>query len=434
MRLFGRLGSHGSVAKIADTSQRPTYRVFWDQMLEISTQQARRIAVASQGLHSTKSFGTGKAAVQRCIEHLGYVQIDTISVINRSHHHTFWTRVPSYREEHLEALQREGAIFEYWAHAAAYLPLRDYRFCLPYMHAVASGQKHWRTPNKRQMRRVLERIRAEGPLRATDFEDPKPQGQSWGWNWKPAKIALEQLFIEGKLLVCRREGFQKVYDLPERALPPGIDTRMPTDAEFQRYLIRSALRAHGLVAEAEVSYLRKGTRPGVKARLQEMVEEGELVEVTIAGQKQPYYAAAELLEVSAKRVGRHVHLLSPFDNLVIQRRRIHQLFDTDYQLECFVPADKRRFGYFCLPIVYGSDIVGRLDPKADRRSGELTINALFLEKPIQDQSTFVEKLANKLRQLATFNQCERIVYKSRQKDALGRRLLAHLTTRSKAQG
>ncbi len=404
-------------------------RVYPDErMLEISTGEARRIAVASQGLHSTRSFGTGKAAVRRCIEQLGYVQIDTISVINRSHHHTFWTRVPSYNEKHLDALQRDGAIFEYWAHAAAYLPLRDYRFCLPYMHAVASGQKHWRTPNKREMRRVLDRVRAEGPLKAKDFEAPKTRGDGWGWNWKPAKIALEQLFIEGKLIVCRRDGFQKVYDLPERALPPDVDTRLPTDAEFQQYLIRSAIRAHGVVTEPEISYLRKGTRTGVKARLHEMVEDGELLQLAVAGQKQPYYAASALQELTTRRIANAVHLLSPFDNLVIQRRRIRQLFASSYQIECFVPAAKREFGYYCLPILFGSDIVGRLDPKADRRLGVLIIKTFAIEKPIRDQAAFVKKLAAKLHQLAAFNQCERVVYKPGQNDALGRLLVAELAS------
>jgi uncharacterized protein len=393
----------------------------------MTTDQARRVAIVSQGLHSKSSFGTGKAAVRRCIEQLGYVQLDTISVIKRSHHHTFWTRVPSYDEKHLDALQREGAIFEYWAHAAAYLPLRDYRFCLPYMRAVASGQKHWRTPNRREMRQVLDRVRAEGPLKAKDFEDSKTRSGGWGWNWKPAKIALEQLFIEGKLIACRRDGFQKIYDLPERALPPDIDTRLPSDAEFQQYLIRSAIRAHGVVAEPEISYLRKGTRPGVKARLQEMVEDGELLRLAVAGQKQPYYAnATTLRQLSARRVIKDVHLLSPFDNLVIQRRRIQQLFDSNYQIECFVPAARREFGYYCLPILFGSSIVGRLDPKADRRFGELTIKTLAIEKPIGDEAKFIERLADKLRKLAAFNRCERVVFKASRRDVLGRLLVEQL--------
>lgn len=399
-------------------------------MLEISAQEARRLAVICQGLHTAKPFGTGKQAVQRCIERLGYVQIDTIAVIHRSHHHTFWTRVPSYSESHLDALQKEGMIFEYWAHAAAYLPMRDYRFCLPYMHAIASGQKHWRAPDKQAMQAVLERIRAEGPLKAADLEKPETRGnaKAWGWNWKPAKIALEQLFIEGKLVASHREGFQKVYDLPERVLPADIDTRMPTEAEFQHYLVRTAIRAHGLVAEPEISYLRKGMKAGVKARLGEMVEAGEVLQLHVAGQKQRYYTSAVALEeLATQRVARNVHLLSPFDNAVVQRRRIQQLFDSDYQIECFVPPAKRQFGYYCLPILYGSDIVGRLDPKADRRSGEFIIKALYLEKTVRDEAGFAKRLAGKLRDVAAFNRCARILYRPHRGDALGKLLVAELT-------
>lgn len=396
-------------------------------MLELSARDARRLAVISQALHTTKPFGTGKQAVQRCIEHLGYVQIDTISVINRSHHHTFWTRVPSYTEGDLDALQKERKIFEYWAHAAAYLPMRDYRFCLPYMHAVASGQKHWRKPDRKAMRAVLDKVRTDGPLRAKDIVDPQTRDKHWGWNWKPAKIALEQLFIEGKLVASHRQGFQKVYDLPERVLPADLDTTIPTAAEFQRYLIKSALRAHGLVAEPEVSYLRKGAKSGVRAQLEAMAESGEILRAHVNGQRQLYYTSAEAMKnLTTTRVTRTVHLLSPFDNAVIQRKRLQQLFGSDYQIECFVPPAKRKFGYYCLPILYGTDIVGRLDPKADRRSGQFIVKAVYLEKSVRDEAPLVSKLAAKLRELAAFNGCTRIVVEPGRGEALAKGLAAEL--------
>lgn len=135
-------------------------------MLKLSTKEARRLAIISQGLHRSKPFGSGKNALLSCIEQLGYIQIDTISVINRAHHHTFWTRIPSYHERQLDTLLQDRKIMEYWSHAAAYLPMQDYRFCLPYMNAIADGQRHWREPDKKMMKNVLERIRAEGPLMA----------------------------------------------------------------------------------------------------------------------------------------------------------------------------------------------------------------------------------------------------------------------------
>ncbi len=381
-------------------------------MTQLSVPEARRIALIAQGLHTNEPFGAGKAAVQRCIEHLGYIQIDTISVINRSHHHAFWTRVPSYKEQHLDRLLKESQIMEYWSHAAAYLPMRDYRYCLPYMKSIASGERHWRTPDQKAMAMVLDRIRVEGPLMARDFEHSKDRGLQWGWNWKPAKIALEQLFIEGKLMVSHRVGFQKVYDLPERVLPDDIDTSIPTDDEFQRYLINSTLRAHGLAQETEFSYLRKGRKPGVRDTLLEMIEAGEVVALTISKLPGTWFSTPQILEqLGNKRVTRNVHLLSPFDNAVIKRRRIQQLFDSNYQIECYVPGPKRQFGYYCLPILYGTDIIGRLDPKADRKNRNLIVKGIFLEKPVRDEQAFFAKLAMKLRDVAIFNDCDTITCK-----------------------
>ena len=389
-------------------------------MEQLSLPEARRIALIAQGLHTNTPFGAGKGAVKRCIEQLGYVQIDTISVINRSHHHTLWTRVPTYRDKHLDALLRERRIMEYWAHAAAYLPMQDYRYCLPYMQAIANGQQHWRNPDRKAMQQVLDRIRAEGPLMARDFEHSKDRGDAWGWNWKPAKIALEQLFIEGKLMASHRVGFQKVYDLPERVLPDGLDTSTPTDEEFHRYLIHSTLRAHGLAAEAEFSYLRRGRKAGVRATLQAMREDGEILAVQPGKLPGTWYSTAANLEsLSGKRVAKNIHLLSPFDNAVIKRKRLQQLFDSGYQIECFVPAPKRRFGYFCLPILYGTEIVGRLDPKADRKQGEFIVKSLYLEKPLKDPETFALKLAEKLHKAAAFNQCDRVSFKPRRGDVSG---------------
>ncbi len=387
--------------------------------IQLTANEARRLALVGQGLHSAKAFGTGKNAVLRCLQQLGYIQIDTISVIKRSHHHCFWTRVPSYSVQQLDALQHDKQILEYWAHAAAYLPMSDYRFCLPYMNAVASGQKHWRQPERKAMQEVLARIRAEGPLMAKDFEHRGDKSGDWGWNWKPAKVALEQLFIEGKLIASHRVGFQKVYDLPERALPEGLDTRVPTDDEFHRYLITRAIRAHGLVTEQEICYLRKGVKPGVKATLRNMLEAGEIIRVGVAGNPATYYSTEQQVEAAiGKRIGAQVSLLSPFDNAVIQRRRLLDLFAYDYQIECFVPAAKRRFGYYCLPILYGTGFVGRLDPKADRLKSEFRINSLYLEKPVGDEERFATALAEKLKQTAAFNGCSRIIFKPGERNNL----------------
>lgn len=377
-------------------------------MTELSPIQARRLVLRCQGLHRANVFGSGKNGILRCLEQLGYVQIDTISVVNRAHHHTLWSRVPSYKQEHLRALQKSGKVLEYWAHAAAYLPMTDYRFCLPYMNAIASGERHWYEPDKRLMQKVFDRIKAEGPLMAKDFEPPKDRKPGIWWQWKPAKRALDQLFIEGKLMVSHRNNFHKVYDLPERVLPGGLDTTVPTIEEFYRHLIRRSIQAHGLVAEPEISYLRKGIKAGVRKQLQQMLADGEIIQISVKANATPYYSMPDIIEEST-RFSKSVHLLSPFDNAVIQRKRVLQLFDFDFQIECYVPEPKRKYGYFCLPILYGAELVGRLDPKADRKSSKFLVRSLYLEKKIANVDKFLSQLAGKLLALARFNDCNEVI-------------------------
>ena len=185
----------------------------------ISRSEARRIALASQGLHRMRPFGRGKQAVQATIEHLGYVQIDTISVTERAHDHVIWSRVPDYQKQYLQQLQREDRkIFEFWAHAAAYLPMRDYRYCIPIMRYFSNHHDSWPKSDRKTMRLVLDRIRSEGAMKSRDFEAPPVAGATGWWDWKPAKLALQRHFFAGDLMISYREGFQRVYDLPERIL------------------------------------------------------------------------------------------------------------------------------------------------------------------------------------------------------------------------
>ena len=310
--------------------------------------QFRKKALLSQGLLQKDAFGRGKKAVLRAIQHLGYIQIDTISVVERAHHHVLWSRVSNYQPAHLSSLIREKQVFEYWFHAAAYLPMNEFRFALPRMYAIKSGKKHWfANTDPKLMRQILQRIKTEGPLMARDFEDP-PRGANGWWEWKPAKQALEQLFIQGDLMVVERQGFQKKYDLMERALPPQIDTRCPTLEEQARYFVDVTLRAHGFAAIKSYTYLRKGAelRKVVKEVLEQDVTEKRLLKSALPCGTTVY---CDLQMTSRKQINDRVVLLSPFDNVVIQRERCRRIFGFDYQIECYVPKAKRQFGYFCLP-------------------------------------------------------------------------------------
>ncbi|MES2605585.1 MAG: crosslink repair DNA glycosylase YcaQ family protein [Pseudomonadota bacterium] len=378
-------------------------------MINLSTTDVRKLALTAQGLDKAQPFGKGQAAVLRCIEQLGYLQIDTIAVIKRAHHHTCWTRVPDYQDVHLDELQKGRKILEYWSHAAAYLPMQDYRYCLPRMRAFAAGEEGWHKPQPKLMQLILERIREEGPLQARDFEQDKSRKPGGWWQWKPSKKALEQLFFQGELVASHRSGFQKVYDLPERVLPTGLDTSMPTPEEFRRFLILRAIRAHGAVCEPEIGYLRKGLKKVLALTLAEMTEAGELVVLTYPGASNKLFSTPAMLEqVTKKKSAKQVHLLCPFDNLVIQRKRVQEMFGFDYQIECYVPEAKRKYGYYCLPILYGTDLVGRLDPKAERKTGVLEIRNLVLEAGAKADELFAGLLARRLTLLAAFNNCSKV--------------------------
>lgn len=368
----------------------------------------RRIALATQGLASAAPFGRGLGGARAAIERLGYVQIDTISVVERAHHHVLGSRVPGYRSEHLHRLLRQGDIFEYWSHAAAYLPMRDYRFALPRMASFRQGNERWiRSRDRVLMSELLQRIRAEGPLRSRDVTDRDHNGGGW-WNWKPAKGALEQLFMEGELMVIARDGFEKTYDLTERVLPAGTDTTRPTEREFAAYLVDSTLGAHGCAEQTAFTYLRKGAalRAAVAEVLSERTAQGDLTRLTTADAG-TWYVPTRLwaLPPPAPRRGK-VRVLSPFDNTLIQRTRGQRLFGFDYVIECYLPEAKRQYGYFALPLLWGDIFIGRADAKAHRAERRLEIRHLHLEPAWSPAA--LSALSAGLREFATFNGCDDI--------------------------
>ncbi|NKB60598.1 MAG: hypothetical protein GKR95_02850 [Gammaproteobacteria bacterium] len=382
----------------------------------ISQKEAKKLVLHSQWLPSKSIPGSALDATFACIDHLGYVQIDTISVVERAHHHTLWNRNPRYRHSHIDTLQAKRKIFEYWSHAAAYLPMSDYRYSLRKMREVANSPGHWFDRDSAMMKAVLQRIVSEGPLQSRDFEHKTGTRRDM-WDWKPAKRALEQLFMEGRLMTLRREGFQKVYDLTENVLPAGIDTSEPSESEWARYLVNRFLKAHGIGKLNEMTYLRKGTKHLIESVLAEMCEEGSVSPINISKGRRvvdkDYFTSTEYLELLAKPLMRkRVKILSPFDNLLIQRNRMKQLFDFDYQIECYVPQAKRVHGYFCLPLLWDAALVGRVDCKADRPTRTMLIQSLTLEKDIKDMDTFVYQLVKTLSEFCSFNQCDEISFRN----------------------
>jgi len=371
----------------------------------VSLSAARRLVLARQGLASRHTFGSGLEGTQKAIEHLGYVQIDTLSVVARAHIHTLWNRVSAFKATDIDLLQERGAVYEHWAHALAILPMKDYRYSLPMMQRIASGDTHWYPKDRKQVNKVLKRIREEGPLSAKDFKDKKTSDAMWARS--PSKIALEQLFMEGELMVPRRNNFHKVYDLRERVLPSGIDVSTPTTEELCGHLIGSYLRSHGVAQIAELTYLRKGLGKQMSQTVAALVEEGMLQELEIDGQA--YFATPRSLDLIEQSLpSPKLRILSPFDNAVIQRKRLASLFGFDYQIECYVPKAKRQYGYFCLPILRGNRFVARLDAKADRKTGVFHVMNLYLEKSVKNSQAFQRALSAELERFAKFDGCSSV--------------------------
>lgn len=385
--------------------------------VSLSLAQARKLILHSQGLLRAASDGPALAATHRLIEHLGYVQIDSISVIQRAHHHTLWNRQPRYQPAHLDDLMRAGQVFEYWSHAAAYLPMRDYRFSLPNKRAIAGGRRLWFQCEAQCKQRVLARLRAEGPLQARDFVEAKPARRLGVWEWRPTKYALEQLFMEGTIMVVRRANFHKVYDLTERVLPADTDCRPPNHTDYCQHLITTYLRANGLGHAAHIAYLRPGLKPAIAAELTRMTAAHQLVAVTVNGSGSgtktgantgaDYYARPQAFALLDRPLARaRLQLLSPFDNLLIQRPRMVDLFAYDYQLECYTPPAKRKFGYFCLPILWQGVLLGRLDCKAERTTQTLIIKHLSTtDTPPIPRAEFCHALYRALQPFMAFNHC-----------------------------
>ena len=368
----------------------------------------RRIALDSQGLIARAPFGKGATGAIKAIEHLSYIQLDSISVIERAHNHIWRSRVPDFTPDQSNKLLEGGQVFEYWAHAAAYLPINEYRYYLADKAAVKDGTlRKGYTRDRKLMAQVLKRIADEGPLASKELEDRRTKSNGW-WDWKPAKRAVEALYFEGELMISSRAGFQKTYDLAERVLPEGIDHTPPTVEERARHMLDQQLACHGLVSTVGATYGRRDAalRQAMKEEFSQRLAAGHLVSVTLPNDS-VYHVAPERLDQPMPRLDNRLKILSPFDNAVIQRKRLTDLFAFDYQLECYVPAPKRRYGYLALPLLYKGNFVGRMDCKAHRADKVLEIKGLFFEFG-HDTPEVHNALNAALPDFAGFQGCEEI--------------------------
>ncbi|WP_426453283.1 winged helix-turn-helix domain-containing protein [Acinetobacter sp. KB005] len=369
------------------------------------TSSFKRLTLFNQGLGKISPFAKGVDGTLQAIEHLGYVQIDTISVVERAHHHILWNRVPDYDLSHLNNLVRERQIFEYWYHAASYLPMKDYRYALPTMMSVRKGEsRYFNRGDQHLMNEILARVRAEGRIRLRDIDKNNKKNLGGWWNTGPGRRAFEQLYMQGDLMICERNGMEKVYDLTERCLPENIDLSLPTLHEYAQYLFNTTLRAHGAFTWKQLVHLKgKDLKETMRVVLKEQIDAGVVSAIKLDDGQTLYVDVAAIEQKVNTDFG--LKILSPFDNSLIHRDRLTSLFEFDYRIECYVPAAKRVFGYFCLPILYQDGLVGRIDCKAHRTVKELEVISIHLEKTIKDKELFFFELEQEIKRFAEFNQC-----------------------------
>jgi uncharacterized protein YcaQ len=339
----------------------------------VSTIDAKRIWLRAQRLDTKAPFGAGPEATKAAVEHLGYVQIDTINVIERSHHHVLWSRIPEYRHADLRQAQSvDKSVFEYWTHALSYVPTRDFRFFIPAMRLhKREGHKWFSSVTSADMRKVMKLIR-RGPLTIRDIEDDVLTEKQHLWaSRKPSKRALQLAFYEGVLTIGERTGMLKTYDLMSRHFGWDEPPRPASGREITAYLLDRALRAQGVVSLDSACHLDAPSKPAVRHLIEARVRKGELVPVVLEGAgKQEHWAEPETLE-PANGGAEQVHILSPFDPLIIQRKRTELFFGYGHRFEAYVPKEKRVFGYFALPVLVGDEIVAAIDLKTDRQNRQV---------------------------------------------------------------
>ncbi|OLO04532.1 winged helix-turn-helix domain-containing protein [Salinicola socius] len=369
--------------------------------------QARRLALKAQGFTSRSPDAVNRGHLKRLLDRLGVLQIDSVNALARSHYLPLFSRLGPYPTALLDELawsrNRHRALFEYWGHEASLLPISLYPAMRWRMRRAQDGvgiYKHLaRFGQERRdvIDRVLASVHDHGPLGAGALNTREGPAGPW-WDWSDEKHALEWLFAAGEVTVARRRGFERLYDLPERVLPATILNQAEPDLlEAHRQLLRQSASALGVATEKDLRDYYRLTPQDTRAALQTLIEDGTLTPVSVESWRQPAYVVGE------PRIPRQIEasaLLSPFDSLIWYRERTERLFDFRYRLEFYVPPAKRVYGYYVMPFLHGDRLVARLDLRARRVEGELTVLAVHPEPDITLDAPALKALTEQLEALA----------------------------------
>ncbi|MCA7899155.1 crosslink repair DNA glycosylase YcaQ family protein [Burkholderia cepacia] len=382
-------------------------------MLTLSPAAARALHLAAQGLLTPPRRKATKADVLDTIRRMAQLQIDTIHVVARSPYLVLFSRLGDFSPQWLDEHLAEARLFEYWSHEACFLPVEQFGL-MRYKMLDPSGMgwkyaAEWHEQNRPDIERLLARIREEGPVKSADFvREDGVKGNGW-WDRKPEKRHLEVLFTTGDLMVSERRNFQRVYDVRERVLPGWDDTRdLPPREAVLPALLDYTCRALGVVRADWVADYYRLPRRSYRAELEQLADAGDLIPVAIDDWKEPAYVhrslEALLPAAEADTLRSTVTtLLSPFDPVVWDRRRASTLFGFDYTIECYTPEHKRRYGYFCLPVLHRGRLVGRVDAKAHRTLRTFELKAVHVEPGVRFGTGLAADVAKAVKKLAAWH-------------------------------
>jgi uncharacterized protein YcaQ len=389
--------------------------------LRVSLDAGRRLQLEKQGIGALPRRVT-KKRVCETVERLGCLQIDTINVVERAHYFTLWTRLGQYEKEDLYILAyKDRRLFEGWGHAMCYMPMSDWRYMIAAnMQRAKDSVIHngWFSRIEPDIiDTVRKRIKTEGPLSSVNFDGKKPSSGWWGW--KPAKRGLEALFSAGELMVIRRDGFQRVYDLAERVLPSWVETSVPSEEERVNFFVTRTLGCLGVTKPADIrSYYYNWciklnrTVKQIQDHLDGMVEEGLVTKINVDGLRSPHYCLAEdalrLEGFEEDWQYENVRFINYFDSLLWQTDRVKSLFRFERVLEVYLKPKDRKFGYFTVPILYGDKLVARFAPKLERKEKKLIIRGLWYEEGFKPDEQFEDEFEKTLDGFAKFNRAEKV--------------------------
>ncbi|MBT2485258.1 MULTISPECIES: winged helix-turn-helix domain-containing protein [unclassified Microbacterium] len=353
----------------------------------LSAAQARRIALAAQGFTRARPAAVTARHVHRVMERLGVLQIDSVNVFARSHYLPLFSRLGVYEPALLDRVFLAGTTHyvEYLAHEATFIPIEDWplwRFRMDAFRRRLTGEDSWMSSNARTVQWVQDELRVRGPLRPADIRADAPRERGTWWDWDEVKLALEYLWRTGDVAVSGRRGFERTYALAEHVIPEHIRAQQIPRADAIRELIRRAARSSGVATQSDLAdYYRIRDRAAVAQSIADLVDIGELHPAQVRGWERggrPLPAWRHRESVLPRRVAAAA-ILTPFDPVVWFRDRALRAFDLDYRIEIYVPAAKRRFGYYSLPVLVGDRIVARVDLKADRASSTLRVQSAWWE-------------------------------------------------------